>query len=145
MLEQSCCAKSTLDHPVASSAIAAFMRSARIVDQLSSILLIGTFLLLLASLSWVGTIAAGLALTLAVAEKYFAWRTALDAELFSVLEQHQHQTEKFDAAMAALLDKSAPLQARSMASRWQGARRLLLGQAVALGMQVLAIAVALPT
>lgn len=145
MLEPSHRFEPELDHPVAVGVIAAFMRNARIVDQLSSLLLIGTFLLLLASPFWIGTIAAGVALAVGVAEKYFAWRVALDADLFAVLEQHPQQAKKFDAAMAALLERPTPPRTRSMASRWQGARRLLLGQAVALGVQVLAIALALPT
>jgi hypothetical protein len=121
------------------------MRSARIADQLSSMLLIGTFLLLLAAPSWISTIAAGLALAAALVEKYFAWRVTLDAELFTALAQHPQQAKTFDAAMAALLDLPQPPQTRSMASRWHGARRLLLRQALALGAQVLAIAAALPT
>ncbi|WP_058910904.1 hypothetical protein [Entomohabitans teleogrylli] len=64
---------------------------------------------------------------------YFCWRLWLDERLFRVLRADHAST--FDAALAALWKTTPGAAPRTMAQRWQGARRLLrqaLGATLAL-------------
>ena len=162
----------------------AFLQSGRTLDQASSVLLLAACVLSVAlgpghrfALAWVAVqCLAGLL------EKYFAWRVALDARLFQILQQSttppdmtgavsEHSAADhfaadhfaadkaiadnikadnagagepdyaaFDAALATMLGRTAVVPPRSMASRMQGARKLLLRQAACLAGQVLALA-----
>ena len=75
---------------------------------------------------------------LGLLEKYLAWRVALDVAFFAILLEQPSPEAAFDAALADFLGRPAATT-RPMTSRWQGARRLVLLQAVALGAQVLAV------
>lgn len=113
-----------------------FLQAGRVLDGLSSVLLLGT--LLLTPLSPLAVVAAAAALGLL--EKYFAWRVALDAEFFTLLsEVRPAAPAEFDAALAAFLGRPVPAP-RPLPSRIRGGRLLLLRQALALGAQVLAVA-----
>lgn len=131
-------------HPVTIGVLTAFLRSGRMLDQASSVLLLGVLLLLvLHPPSWPGIFLPGIAIVLAIAEKYHAWRVALDAELFAVLLKNPHEPNRFDAALAAFLACGKIAAGRTMYSRWQGARRLFCRQALCLGLQLLASLAAL--
>jgi len=116
-----------------------FLKAGRVLDHGSSVLLLGTLLLGI----WAGAGPAALALStaalLGLLEKYLAWRVALDAEFFALLLEQPGQEAAFDAALAEFLGRSAVAKTRPLASRWQGARRLVRQQAAALGAQVLAL------
>ncbi|QAU33183.1 hypothetical protein [Janthinobacterium sp. 17J80-10] len=130
------------DETVSAGVLSAFLRAGRVVDHASSLLLLALTLLSLAQP--VGTVHLaflGIALALAMAEKYYAWRVALDDRLFEVLLRHAGQAQQFDAALAHMLGRQAPVGGRSLQGRCQGARRLLLRQALCLGGQVVATAV----
>lgn len=125
------------EHPVTLGVLAAFLRGGRIIDHASSILLLGIlFLLTVKAPVWPGLLLPTLAIALALAEKYHAWRVALDAELFAVLLAHPAESAQFDCALAVFLGRSHTVTDRSMHSRWQGARRLLCRQAACLGLQL---------
>ena len=54
---------------------------------------------------------------------------------FTLLHEQPTQTAAFDAALAAFLGRPAPVTGRSLASRCQGARRLVVCQALLVGLQ----------
>jgi hypothetical protein len=107
------------------------------------VLLLGTFLLMPRPASSFSGIALAVALLFALAEKYFAWRVALDAELFAVLCKSPDDPLLFDVALADFLGRTRVPLARSMESRWKGARRLFRNQAILLLCQSVAVLVAL--
>lgn len=110
-----------------------FLRAGRVLDAGSSALLLSTVLLALRPAAPLAVGGILVALLLALVEKYFAWRVALDAEFFALLHEQPTQTAAFDAALAAFLGRTTgPAPApRPMASRWLGARRLVWRQALA--------------
>jgi hypothetical protein len=114
--------------------MAAFLRVGAPIDHASSLLLA---LGVLGSLAGLPSALAPLALLLGMAEKYIAWRAALDAELFAVLARGAGQEAAFDAALGACLGRDTPLPQRTLAQRWQGARRFLLWQIALLLAQAL--------
>ena len=116
-----------------------FLKAGRVLDSGSSVLLLGTLGRALLPESALVTVGIGMALALAALEKYVAWRVALDAEFFTVLHAQPAQAGDFDAALAAFLGRSAVPPPRSLANRWQGARRLVIYQAVALLAQALIV------
>lgn len=122
----------TASHPVAWGVMSAFLRTGKDVDHASSVLLLGTLLLYVAQFS---SHPAGLvmlpALLLALAEKYFAWRVALDAELFALLGRAPGEATVFDEALAACLGRKPVVRQRTMQSRWLGAKRYLRYQMLA--------------
>lgn len=121
--------------------LVAFLQAGRVVDHASSLLLLpATALLLLGPVGGAAPLLLAATLVFALAEKYYAWRVALDAGLFTVLLHHPDQSQQFDAALADMLGRPAPLASRSMHGRWQGARRLWRRQALCLGAQLLATA-----
>lgn len=127
-------------HQQATSAgvMAAFLRVGAPIDHASSLLLALGVLCALP-----GSLPAGapvLALLLGMAEKYFAWRAALDADLFAVLARHPDGEAAFDTALGACMGRSAPLPPRTLAQRWQGARRFLLWQIALVLAQALLLA-----
>lgn len=134
----------SLKNPLAARVVAGFLRAGRVLDGLSSILLLGTLVLAPASLSGPAAALLGSALVLALAAKYLAWRVALDAEFFTLLAEQPAQTAEFDVALAAFLGRPAPVAGRSLASRCRGARRLAVGQAIATVAQLVTV-VALAT
>jgi hypothetical protein len=132
------------DRPVALKVLIAFLRAGRILDHTSSLLLIGTFLLTYQSASVFAVLGIAAALTFAFAEKYYAWRIALDADLFSVLCEYPQEASLFDASLATILGRQVERAPRSMESRWKGAMQLLYRQAACFALQaasVLALAV----
>lgn len=131
-----------LDHPVVAGVMASFLRAGRVLDHASSVLWLGLFVFMLPAAAMPARLAAIVAIAFGIAEKYYAWRVALDAELFAVLGRYPHEATRFDAALAACLGKAAPPEARNLASRWLGARGLLLRQATLLASQLAATLVA---
>jgi hypothetical protein len=126
----------SLENPLAARVVAGFLKAGRVLDGASSVLLLGTLVLVRGPLSMSALGALGIALALAVAAKYLAWRVALDAEFFTLLHEQSAQTVAFDAALAAFLERPAPVAGRSLASRCRGARRLVICQALLVGLQV---------
>lgn len=120
--------------------MAAFLRVGGPVDQASSLLLaLGVLCALLGPLAPLALPV----LLLGLAEKYVAWRAALDAELFAVLARDPGDDAGFDAALGACLGRATPLPQRTLAQRWQGARRFLLWQIALLLLQALLLAAVL--
>ena len=127
------------DNPVALRVLLGFLRAGRVLDGGSSALLLGTVVLAAAPLPAVGIIGVAATLAAGLLEKYFAWRVALDAEFFALLDEQPAHTAAFDAALGEFLGrKIAP--GRSVESRWRGARRLLKWQGAAVAVQVVAVA-----
>jgi hypothetical protein len=120
-----------------------FLRAGRGLDHGSSVLLLAA--LLLAAVVGAGPVVGvfGGAVLLGLLEKYLAWRVALDAEFFALLLEQPGREAAFDAALAEFLGRPAAAATRPMASRWQGARRLVRQQAAVLGAQALAVAAGL--
>ena len=116
-----------------------FLHAGRVLDHASSVLLLGTLVLAPAA-----PLAAVLgAAALGLLAKYLAWRVALDAGFFQLLLQQPGQETAFDATLAEFLGKKASPPPRTLHSRWRGARRLVLGQALALGTQAAAVGLVL--
>ena len=126
--------------------MASFLRVGAPIDHASSTLFIATILLTLcvftigaplrSMLPWCAA-ALTLTLTLAVIEKYFAWRVALDASLFTVLERYPNESAAFDSTLAACLNRNMHLTERTLDDRWRGAKRLLWLQIFAIGLQLI--------
>lgn len=125
----------SLDNPVAARVVVGFLKAGRVLDGASSVLLLGTLVLVRGALSPLALGALGLALVLAIAAKYLAWRVELDAEFFALLAEQSTQTVAFDAALASFLGRPAPAAGRPLASRCLGARRLVVQQAWLVGLQ----------
>jgi hypothetical protein len=125
----------SFENPIAARVVAGFLKAGRVLDGASSVLLLGTLVLALGPLSALLLGVISIALALALAAKYLAWRVALDAEFFTLLHEQPTQTAAFDAALAAFLGRAAPVAGRSLASRCQGARRLVVCQALLVGLQ----------
>lgn len=117
-----------------------FLRAGRVLDHGSSVLLLGTLWLGARAGGGLGALALGGATLLGLLEKYLAWRVALDAEFFALLLELPGQEAAFDAALAEFLGRPAAAETRPMASRWQGARRLVRLQVATLGAQALVVA-----
>ena len=117
-----------------------FLKAGRVLDHGSSVLLLGALVLGARASAGPGMAALGGAVLLGLLEKYLAWRVALDAEFFALLLEQPGQEAAFDAALSAFLGRPAAAETRPLASRWQGARRLVRLQAGALGAQALAVA-----
>jgi hypothetical protein len=126
----------SLENPLAARVTAGFLKAGRVLDGASSVLLLGTLVLARTPLPALALGTLGSALVLAAAAKYLAWRVALDAEFFTLLARQPTQTAAFDAALAAFLGRPAPIAGRSLASRCLGARRLVIYQALLVGLQV---------
>ncbi|GAA4043812.1 hypothetical protein GCM10022409_32370 [Hymenobacter glaciei] len=118
-----------------------FLKAARVLDHGSSVLLLSTVLVGTRANGGLAVGLWGVAGLLGLLEKYLAWRVALDTEFFALLLEHPGQEAAFDAALAEFLSRPPVAETRTMTSRWQGARRLVQQQAVALAAQALAVAV----
>jgi hypothetical protein len=127
------------DNPVMLRVVLGFLRAGRVLDGASSVLLLGTLGRALLPASALVVAGLAIALLLAALAKYLAWRVALDVVFFALLHEQPAQAADFDAALAAFLGRKAAPPARSLASRWQGARRLVIYQAVVLGTQALTV------
>lgn len=125
--------------------VAALLRRGRSLDHFSSALSLVAVLLGLAP--WLGAPASLIlalicaALLIAgLAEKYWALRVALDAELFQRLaeagEQLEQQTHALDQALQNLGLHNAPQNQRTWSHRCRGALNLLRKQALCLLLQV---------
>ena len=121
--------------PMALGVMIALLRSGRQIDHASTILLLAAVLWAPAATPGVGRALLCAVMLLAVAEKYFAWRVALDAALFALLARAPDHGGLFDAALAMCIGGGNDRQVRTLASRWGGARRLLRRQAAAVGIQ----------
>lgn len=128
--------------------VAALLRRGRSLDHLSSALSLVAVVFGLAP--WLGVQASlGLALICTslliagLAEKYWALRVALDAELFQRLaeagEQLEQQTHALDQALQNLCLHNAPQNERAWSHRCQGALGLLRKQALCLLLQVVIV------
>lgn len=113
----------------------ALLRSGREIDHASTILFLAALWWAPAAAHDVGKVLLCAAMLLAVAEKYFAWRVALDAALFDLLACAPERGAPFDAALAMCVGGRNGSPARTLASRWSGARRLLFRQGAAVGLQ----------
>ncbi|MDJ0366112.1 hypothetical protein QMK33_13190 [Hymenobacter sp. H14-R3] len=127
------------DNPVMLRVVLGFLRAGRVLDGASSVLLLGTLVQALIPASATVKLCVVVALLLAALAKYLAWRVALDVEFFALLHEQPTQAADFDAALAAFLGRKVGPPARSLAGRWQGARRLVIYQAVVLGAQALIV------
>lgn len=130
-------------HPMSISVLAAFLQTGRMLDHAGSLALLLSWLLLLqvgVSSAFIGWIGFGLSV-LALLEKYYAWRVALDANLFDCLAQNRSRDlAQFDAAMAAFLRPGREVSPeRTMESRFMGARRLFLRQVALVLLQMLGL------
>lgn len=128
--------------------VAALLRRGRSLDHLSSALSLVAVVFGLAP--WLGVQASmGLALICTslliagLAEKYWALRVALDAELFQRLaeagEQLEQQTHALDQALQNLGLQNAQQAGRSWSNRCQGTLSLLRKQALCLLLQVVIV------
>lgn len=126
----------SFENSLAARVVAGFLKAGRVLDGACSVLLLGTLVLARGPLSALVVAIMLVSLALAVAAKYLAWRVALDAEFFTLLHEQPTQTAAFDVALAAFLGRPAPVASRSLASRCQGARRLVIWQALLVGLQV---------
>lgn len=123
------------------SVMTAFLRVGKSIDHASSVLLLASVLLYgVQRATPLMMLAAALALSLGLLEKYYAWRVALDAELFALLGCSPNQMAAFDEALAACLGRNANAPLRSLHSRWRGAKRLLRYQAAACVLQAVTAA-----
>jgi hypothetical protein len=126
-------------NPMTPAVMAAFLRTGRMADHASSAILIGVLALAGGTGAGAPPAALGAALLLALVEKYFAWRVALDAELFAVLALHD-DVAAFDHALETCAGRKPDVPPRPLARRWRGARGLLLCQIVCFGLQAAGLA-----
>jgi hypothetical protein len=119
---------------IEAAVMAAFLRTGKQID-------LASMLLLLVAAIWTTGPLMGLALLAAGIQKYYALRVALDADLFSILARHPEQLAQFDTALA--LCACRPVSDRSLALRWQGARRLQVRQLVAFMIQLAVLTILL--
>ena len=115
---------------IGAAVMAAFLRTGRQIDQASMLLLL-TGVLLLPSFAALTLLAAGI-------QKYYALRVALDADLFTILARHPEHGAQWDAALALCAGRQ--VSTRTLALRWQGARRLQKRQRVAFAVQLAVLA-----
>lgn len=125
----------SLDNAIAPSVVRGFLKAGRVLDGGSSVLLLGTLVLAAGVGQPLAVGALVLAFGLALLEKYLAWRVALDAEFFALLSEQPAAMAAFDVTLAAFLGRAPGPAGRSLASRCLGARRLVVQQAVVLGLQ----------
>lgn len=127
-------------HPVIAGVMSAFLRAGKCIDDGSSVVLLATIVLCaLTPTSALSMATAVLAVLVALLEKYFSWRIALDGELFALLRQYPSDTVIFDATLARCRGRQSILPARSMQSRWDGARRLMRYQVLFFVCQVIIV------
>ncbi|XXF08815.1 hypothetical protein J3Q00_00145 [Pseudomonas sp. D2-3] len=124
--------------------VAGLLRRGKSLDRLSGALTLLALLIGLGPLLGFMALSTGAAVCIALlvcglAQKYYALRVALDAELFATLaaapEQLERRTAELDQALLGLGRKAGP--ARSWQQRSQGALRLLRLQALWLALQLL--------
>lgn len=115
--------------------MSAFLRTGNRIDQASSVLLVATVLLATTVAAKGAVIGMPAALLAGLAEKYFSWRVALDADLFALLQAYPDEIDVFDAALGLCIGQGRKRISRSVSSRWVGARRLLCIQLCAFGLQ----------
>jgi hypothetical protein len=101
-------------HPVALEVMVGFLRTGRLLDHASSVVMLGIFILMQHQLSSLAVGCSVLALLLSVIEKYYAWRVALDAEFFMILAVHPNQVATFDTSLSTFLGHSRQTEPRNM-------------------------------
>ena len=126
--------------------IATFLQRGAALDHMSSVLSLVALLIGLApvftiSIAPLLSAMALLILLFGFAQKYWAQRVAIDAQLFSVLARQAHDfahtTAQLDTALHTLGLAPAPTTARSLNDRSRGALALLRKQALCLAAQCL--------
>ena len=126
--------------------IATFLQRGAALDHMSSVLSLVALLIGLApvftiSIAPLLSAMALLILLFGLAQKYWAQRVAIDAQLFSVLAREAHDFEhtaaQLDTALHTLGLAPAPTTARSLNDRSRGALALLRKQALCLAAQCL--------
>lgn len=114
--------------------ITALLRTGAHIDHASSLLLLLTLVVALPTPSGLTAVVAFAGFLVAIAQKYFAWRVALDVELFGVLQQFPVQPSTFhafDTALSSCLGRDLPSAGKNLEHRWRGARSLLRAQIIA--------------
>jgi hypothetical protein len=134
-----------LSPPAQGRVLIAFLRRGKALDRWSGFILIGACLVLAWRLidrnHWrAPDILLVASLVLALAEKLYAWRVALDAELFGSLYAeggaNAAALHHLDVGLGRVLG-TAPLPgARGLADRWRGAVKLLKCQAALTALQL---------
>lgn len=134
------------------AAAASFLAQGRLIGGLSQLLTAGAILLLVAleifgpTPSPATAIALLLAIALGLAERTFAFRVGFDAALFARLaDDRSAALPRFDQALIDLGLLPPEKAGRPVEVRFAGARRLLLRQAAAAILQVLALIAAAAT
>ncbi|MBB1518584.1 hypothetical protein [Aquipseudomonas guryensis] len=126
--------------------VASLLRRGRLLDQLSTgltllALALGLAPLLSGQVNPASAVLCGLLVLLGLAQKYWAVRVALDAELFAQLagqpEQLADRTRQLDAALHSLGLQPANSDERPWPERCRGALRLLRLQVAWLAAQIL--------
>lgn len=133
--------------------VAALLRRGRSLDQLSlALTLIAVFIglspLLGVKASLLMALSCSLIVLAGLAEKYWALRVALDAELFERLadsEQLDEHTSALDQTLVRLGLQAEGQGNRSLDSRCKGALGLLSRQAICLALQLLIVLTSLLT
>ena len=130
----------SFDNSLTPGVVRGFLKAGRVLDWGSSALLLGTLVLAEGAGRPLAVGLLLLAFGLALLEKYLAWRVALDAEFFALLTEQPARLAAFDGALGSFLGRAPGPAGRSLASRALGARRLVVQQAVALGLQAGSVA-----
>lgn len=130
---------STEQHPIYLGVIVGFLRLGRKFDCASTGLLFAALAVgILRSEKWLSILMA----LIGYVEKYYAYRVALDCELFALLQRFPGDMVIFDQALSACLGRTKNAD-RSISSRWLGARKLLARQLAVLLLQAAALLFAL--
>ncbi len=125
------------NHSVSHAVITAWLRSSLYLSLLSTGLFAASLLLYVVH---GGSGSMLLALFLWLLTQYHGYRLCLDKALFVCLEGGTDADLAFDQALAACLNRPAPLRARSLDDRWQGCRLLLQRLGYGLCLQTLCLA-----
>lgn len=132
--------KDAASAPVIAGVMTAFLRVGKCVDHGSSAVLMTTIVLYALKPNSALSIATALITVLvALIEKYYSWRIALDAELFALLRHYPAETSTFDATLATCLGRQTTQTtqtSRTLQSRWSGAKRLMQCQILFFSLQI---------
>jgi hypothetical protein len=141
-----------LSPPAQGRVLIAFLRRGKAFDRWSGFVLICACLILSWRLidrgSWrAPNIVLAASLAMAFIEKLYAWRVALDAELFASLYADglvdEHALHHLDVGLSRVLGGSRKAGTRALSDRWRGALSLLKRQAFFLILQLALLVAAL--
>lgn len=124
------------DHALA-AVTAALLKRGKMLHHVSLIFLVAAILLALGK-GMRCTLPLGLGLALGIVELWFAFRVALDADLFGRLAGEKLETADMDKALSRLGLIKSEKSGRSMEDRAKGGLRLLKAQTLCLAGQILA-------